>query len=464
MTYYADLANTTQIDSGPLVRAIGWLSAGHPFSRGVSPPEFVEKLRALCARWARSTEALGWPAAGGPHRCDFCATFMAAGNLGVPAENVLFVAPEMVIHYVEAHQYSPPQAFIDAVMACPLPGTPEYGARAARFVQKMPTPANGTHGDMGRATSGGSATSDESRREALRILRELLSIDGPNLDALLEAANRALGVERLRRCVSLIRESPLTRRSHALACVAALVVGTRELGGDWWRRQHRRSDGPGRPEEGPPPEDLLVASRANEQRQWPTTLERLAQWAAADVADALWGPPVDAVDLNSLAPDDRIALPPNARAGDRLVVSFDPGSRVDALVLARPDGTLGSVLDLESVRHSAPAEVEWGWGISAGLGPHRLPDEDEGGPDDPYHVLIDEAAAATLSAWAIAHGADVDQILPPWTVAGDPIRALGAVDLVRRDGTWFAWGRATEALANRDAQRLAQAISTLGPP
>ena len=40
---------------------------------------------------------------------------------------------------------------------------------------------------------------------------------------------------------------------------------------------------------------------------------------------------------------------------------------------------------------------------------------------------------------------------------------FSALSLVRRDGTWFRWGRATEALANRDAPRLAQAISTLGP-
>ena len=67
------------------------------------------------------------------------------------------------------------------------------------------------------------------------------------------------------------------------------LVRARKLGGDWWRRQHCRSDGPKRPDEGPPPDDLLVAVRANEPRHWPTTLERLAQWAAADVADGVLG-------------------------------------------------------------------------------------------------------------------------------------------------------------------------------
>jgi hypothetical protein len=138
MTYHPDLSDTTQIASGPLVRAIGWLSMAQPFARGDSPPAFVEKLRELCARWADSTQAMEWPVAGGPHRCEFCGTFMAAGNLGVPTDDVLYVVPEMVLHYVEAHGYGPPAGFAEAVMACPLPGTPEYSARVTRFVQRGP--------------------------------------------------------------------------------------------------------------------------------------------------------------------------------------------------------------------------------------------------------------------------------------------------------------------------------------
>jgi hypothetical protein len=289
--------------------------------------------------------------------------------------------------------------------------------------------------------------------EAARLLDELLHVRGPDLSALLAAARTALGGQRLERCLLLVRQAPLTRRSHVLASLAALVVATEELGEGWWHRPGPR----------PSPDEVLASGAAREQPRWPNTLESLSHRAADDVADALWGPPTGDVDLNSLDPVDRIALPPDARAGDRLVVSFDPGSRVDAEVTSRPDGSLGSVLDLESVRHSPATEAEWAWGVSAGVGPHRLPFEAAGGSDDPYGLRLDEAAGATLSAWAIAHGATAEQIRPPWTVAGDAIRALEAMDLVHRGGSWFAWWRATDALADRDAERLAAAMADLGP-
>jgi hypothetical protein len=46
---------------------------------------------------------------------------------------LLFVAPEMVAHYVEAHHYRPPAQFITAVTESPLPGTDEYRAAVASF-------------------------------------------------------------------------------------------------------------------------------------------------------------------------------------------------------------------------------------------------------------------------------------------------------------------------------------------
>jgi hypothetical protein len=67
-----------------------------------------------------------WPVAGGLHTCEFCGFFKASGNIGVPAENLLYVAPEMVAHYVDLHGYLPPPEFIEAVMRCPSQGSPEY--------------------------------------------------------------------------------------------------------------------------------------------------------------------------------------------------------------------------------------------------------------------------------------------------------------------------------------------------
>lgn len=304
---------------------------------------------------------------------------------------------------------------------------------------------------------------EKARREALQIVDQFLGIQ-PSVAGLLKIAASTLGAARVGRCLERVRESRLTRRSDALASLAALVVATRKLGDSWWLRPRHRSDTPGYQQQEAPPDELLATWRPTDQPHSPTALEKVAQWAESDVADALWGAPVDSVDLNSLETADRIAVPPGARSGDRLVVSFDPGSRVDAVVTLRSDGSLGSELHLDSIRHSPPAEVEWGWSIACGIGPHRLPDEEAGGFRDPYAAPIDGVAAATLSAWALARGAGADEIGAPWKTAGDPIRAIEALYLPGRHGDWFHWWRAAEALADRDAPKLAEAMRRVGPP
>jgi hypothetical protein len=44
----------------------------------------------------------------------------------VPGGDLLFVAPEMVMHYIEQHGYRPPAEFVAAVLRSPLPDTEEY--------------------------------------------------------------------------------------------------------------------------------------------------------------------------------------------------------------------------------------------------------------------------------------------------------------------------------------------------
>lgn len=134
MAYFADLDTTTQITRGPHVRAIGWLSAKHTYPRGSSSAAFIDRLRSLCQRWIESVGALDWPVAAGPHTCELCNQFRASGYIGVPAGEALFVAPEMVAHYVEQHGYLPPEEFVDAVLASPAPGTTDYADAVKPFV------------------------------------------------------------------------------------------------------------------------------------------------------------------------------------------------------------------------------------------------------------------------------------------------------------------------------------------
>ena len=133
MTWYPDLGQSTMVADGEHVRAIGWLSPRHAFTKGEVPAEFLSRLQDFAKDCFESTEALGWGIFLGVHCCDFCGQSMAGGNFGVPQGEVLFVCPEMLPHYIEAHGYRPPDEFIAAVLASPLPATAEYGTLVEPF-------------------------------------------------------------------------------------------------------------------------------------------------------------------------------------------------------------------------------------------------------------------------------------------------------------------------------------------
>jgi hypothetical protein len=115
------------------LRAVGWLSREQPFSHGTVVAEVLDRIRQFGARWRESTEALGWGMFRGLHRCELCGRARMFGNFGVPAGQILYVAPEMVAHYVQAHDYVPPPGFLAAVMSAPFPGTEEYITLVRRF-------------------------------------------------------------------------------------------------------------------------------------------------------------------------------------------------------------------------------------------------------------------------------------------------------------------------------------------
>jgi hypothetical protein len=139
MTWFPDLGSVAILASiphaamGPHVRAIGWLSFDHPYPTGDTPPAVLERIKQCCRLWREGQRSLWLPAALGAHECEWCQAFMAAGNAAVPAGELLYVFPEMLHHYVEVHRYAPPAEFLAAIMAAPLPGTPEYHDAVAPF-------------------------------------------------------------------------------------------------------------------------------------------------------------------------------------------------------------------------------------------------------------------------------------------------------------------------------------------
>jgi hypothetical protein len=52
----------------------------------------------------------------------------SSSDVWLPARGVIFVAPSLILHYVEAHQYNPPTEYVDALMACPRQLSDEWSA------------------------------------------------------------------------------------------------------------------------------------------------------------------------------------------------------------------------------------------------------------------------------------------------------------------------------------------------
>jgi hypothetical protein len=126
MSFFPDMGRQSMVAAGDHVRAVGWLHPDHRFTKGNVSAEFLSRLKDFVARSGRSAEALYFGAFGGFHTCEFCSKAHGINNFGVPSGDLLFIAPEMVVHYVEQHGYCPPAEFIAAVMRSPLPDSEEY--------------------------------------------------------------------------------------------------------------------------------------------------------------------------------------------------------------------------------------------------------------------------------------------------------------------------------------------------
>jgi hypothetical protein len=126
MSFFRDMGCESLVASGDHVRAIGWLHPDHPYTQGPVSAEFLGCLKEFAVGWGASTETLYFGVFLGLHTCEFCGKAYGVGNFGVPSGELLFVAPEMVVHYIEQHGYCPPPEFITAVLKSPLPDTEEY--------------------------------------------------------------------------------------------------------------------------------------------------------------------------------------------------------------------------------------------------------------------------------------------------------------------------------------------------
>jgi hypothetical protein len=129
----------------PQLIAVGWLAQGEPYSRGPISKAFVDALLSLLGHpylW-QPFYALGW------HCCEFCrisggpdtlrlrkpddlgkhadlSISLGTLNLFVPHEGKIFVSPSLIAHYIDAHEYAPPEIYQTAVLRCPPMHSIEY--------------------------------------------------------------------------------------------------------------------------------------------------------------------------------------------------------------------------------------------------------------------------------------------------------------------------------------------------
>lgn len=123
MAWFADLTPYCYVEpyssDGIPPLNVGWLARGEPYPTGEVPREFIERLAVLVEYAATRVMR-------GVHRCDLCpdadgdeldAALHGCSEIRAVGESgARFAAPALIHHYVAAHQYRPPQPFINAVM------------------------------------------------------------------------------------------------------------------------------------------------------------------------------------------------------------------------------------------------------------------------------------------------------------------------------------------------------------
>jgi hypothetical protein len=299
-----------------------------------------------------------------------------------------------------------------------------------------------------------------TRRFALGEVKRLLGILDPSADKLFSKARTVLGADRANRCLELARLAPLTRRWVPASAIASLIVGTLDLGPEWWTRQHEELTADRLWEVRGTPDGLLDAGHGDEEREDSgSCLALLGGWIADDAADKEWGRPVDRVDMSDPRVDGRVTLPEGVSVGDRLTAIFAPGGRVWVEVVEGPSRP-GS--RLAERRYHEVAEARSAWSMATATGPIRLPGETAGRASDPFADAIDHDASRRLFDWAKTQGVTATQLTGPWRTKEALWSARHRLGLpYSRPGEWFTFDDAVAAAIDGDRAELMSALADL---
>jgi hypothetical protein len=149
--YIADL-DLCRYHSGPFdagswavpLLAVGWLDRNHAYSQGQVTSELMFKFVELAEQFGQAYAHVRFR---GLHVCSFCDTpdvhpFIknSCDNVFIPGKGVVYVATSGTSHYMQAHSYTPPLAFIDAVLCCPEVTSEDYGLALIQANAGKPIP------------------------------------------------------------------------------------------------------------------------------------------------------------------------------------------------------------------------------------------------------------------------------------------------------------------------------------
>ena len=125
MAYFSDLSQYTYTIEAPPAVNVGWLDPDHPYTHGKMPKGLFAKLR------KRALENQVNPMRGF-HECVFClrenrqsrislnckgkVRYLGSAEVWVRShDGTSYAAPNLIVHYIEAHDYLPPKDFLDAL-------------------------------------------------------------------------------------------------------------------------------------------------------------------------------------------------------------------------------------------------------------------------------------------------------------------------------------------------------------
>ena len=126
MAYFPDLSRYEYLSVGQEMVNVGWLGREGEIPTGAAVPDAV--VEALLV-WPIDEETL----LRGVHDCEFCGeesplrvpapvergyVSLGMGEFHVTgADGTVYSAPSLVVHYITAHGYRPPEVFLEAVGA-----------------------------------------------------------------------------------------------------------------------------------------------------------------------------------------------------------------------------------------------------------------------------------------------------------------------------------------------------------